>query len=268
MYDTTQRRLVPRGKHAPGGFTLVEIAVVIAIVALLLGALLAPLATQYSLRKNKEGERALSSIKEALLGFAVSNSGRLPCPDSDDDGVIDGNEDLDGGGPPPGCLETEGILPWQTLGIFPADPWGRLYRYQVTQEFAYEARTGQPPGALQLDLSDPGTLTVQTRLDDKTAADMTQTAVAVVWSTGANGHGGRQLGITTTLAPPASGTDEEINYSTSVSPTSYMLRVQTPVAGGCDDTTLAQPYCEFDDLVIWISAPELFNRLVQAGLLP
>lgn len=270
MQVTTKRRFGPMGKHVPGGFTLVEIAVVIVIVAMLLGALLAPLATQYSMRKNKEGERALSGIKEALLGFAVSNNGRLPCPDSDADGAIDGQEDHGGGGVPgvDDCLDTEGVLPWQTLGIFPTDPWGRLYRYQVTQPFAYLASTGQPPAAGRLDLSDVGTLTVQTRLEDKTAVDMTQTAVAVVWTTGANGNGGMRLGTVTTLAPPAVGTDEEINYSTTVSPTGYMLRVQTPIAGACDEAAAGQPYCEFDDLGTWISAPELFNRLVQAGLLP
>ena len=271
MLISTLRRAGSSGKHASGGFTLVELAVVVAIVALLLGALLAPLATQYSLRKNKEGEKALAGIKEALLGFAVSNNGRLPCPDSDDDGIIDGIEDIGGTGlPGDDCLETEGILPWQTLGIFPADPWGRLYRYQVSQPFAYLALTGQPPGTnpQQLDLNDAGTLTVQTRDDSKSAINLTTTAVAVVWSTGANGSGGRLLGSSTILPAPAAGTDEEINYSTTVSPTSYMARVQTPPVSTCSDTVATQQYCEFDDLITWISAPEIFNRLVQAGLLP
>ena len=69
-------------RNAAGGFTLVELAVVIAIIALLLGALLVPLATQHQLRKNKEAERELREIKEALIGFAIAN-GRLPWPDID-----------------------------------------------------------------------------------------------------------------------------------------------------------------------------------------
>ena len=271
------RQLTPRARSRRSGFTLVELAVVVAIVALLLGALLAPLATQYSLRKNKEGERALASIKEALLGFAVTR-GRLPCPDTDAvDGNIDGLEDTTvvGGVQPDDCTSTVGILPWQTLGIFPADPWGRLYHYQVTQEFAYPVLTGEPPAGpppvtvpARLALDDVGTLTVMTRADDKSVVDMTTTAVAVVWSTGGNGQGGRLLGVTTTLPPPAAGTDEERNLPNAVGTDLYVLRVQTPVAGACSDTVATQPYCEFDDLVTWISAPELFNRLVQAGLLP
>jgi hypothetical protein len=52
-------------RRAVTGFTLV--AVVIAVVALLLGALMVPVAT----------ERDLTGIKQALFGFGIS-PGRLP----------------------------------------------------------------------------------------------------------------------------------------------------------------------------------------------
>ena len=64
------------------GFTLIELAVVIAIVALLLGALLVPLATQIQGRNVKETRESLAEIKEALMGYAMTQ-GRLPCPDTD-----------------------------------------------------------------------------------------------------------------------------------------------------------------------------------------
>ena len=91
------------------GFTLIELAVVIAIVALLLGALLVPLATQVQGRNIKETQRSLKEIKEALLGYAVTQ-GRLPCPDTDRDGL----EDCAVANP---WDVLEGFLPWQDLTV-------------------------------------------------------------------------------------------------------------------------------------------------------
>ena len=85
-----------------------------------------------------------------------------------------------------------------------------------------------------------------------------------VVSVGNNGFGGTQLtgGV---LAAPTGG-DEAENLDGD---TRYVLRIHTLEQSGCtDDTTEANPLCEFDDLVIWISPSELLNRLVQAGRLP
>ncbi|MDX2459302.1 MAG: prepilin-type N-terminal cleavage/methylation domain-containing protein, partial [Gammaproteobacteria bacterium] len=139
-------------RNAPGGFTLVEMAVVLAIVALLLGALLTPLATQQSLRKNKEAERDLREIKEALLGFAVAN-GRLPWPDRNS--TPDGLENIPGTVPDPAlppCTVCEGRLPWRDLGLTATDTWGRLYNYRMSSEFGYAVQNGQPPQTGQMDL--------------------------------------------------------------------------------------------------------------------
>jgi prepilin-type N-terminal cleavage/methylation domain-containing protein len=61
------------------GFTLVELAMVLFIVSLLIGGLLMPLSAQNEVRGRQETDRALATIREALIGFAAIN-GRLPCP--------------------------------------------------------------------------------------------------------------------------------------------------------------------------------------------
>jgi prepilin-type N-terminal cleavage/methylation domain-containing protein len=273
---STDRRSGLLARHDSGGFTLVELAVVIAIVALLLGAILTPLATQHQARKSKETERSLRDIKEALIGFAMSNNGRLPCPDTDGDGLE--NTAAPVPPEPANCTNVEGILPWQTLGVMPADSWGRFYRYRVTQEFAFPVRTGEPATASppeRLALNDTGILTVNTRGDDPTTAPppsetkaviaMTTNAPAVVVSHGANGFGGTQL-AGGTVDIPTVGTDEDENFDGN---TVFVLRTRTPFQAGCvDDLDETVPLCEFDDLLIWISTPELLNRLVQANLLP
>jgi prepilin-type N-terminal cleavage/methylation domain len=69
----------PLARH--DGFTLAELAVVLVIVALLIGGLLIPLSTQIDIRNVADTRRALTEIREAMLGYLVVN-GRLPCPAS------------------------------------------------------------------------------------------------------------------------------------------------------------------------------------------
>ncbi|MGH8639977.1 MAG: type II secretion system protein, partial [Burkholderiales bacterium] len=115
------------------GFTLIELAVVIAVVGLLLGSLMVPLATQVEARQIGEARRILQDAREALNGFAIAN-GRLPCPASS---VSNGVESPVGGG---ACTNAhDGFLPAATLGIMPADQegfaidsWGNRIRYAVT----------------------------------------------------------------------------------------------------------------------------------------
>jgi prepilin-type N-terminal cleavage/methylation domain-containing protein len=61
------------------GFSLVELAVAVAIIALLLAGALIPLSTQIEVRNVADTQRTMESIREAIIGFAQAN-GRLPCP--------------------------------------------------------------------------------------------------------------------------------------------------------------------------------------------
>ena len=271
------------------GFTLVELAVVIAIVALLLGALLVPLATQIQGRNIKETRRSLAEIKEALTGFAMTQ-GRLPCPDTDP--VPDGFEnDV----PPCGVWpqSTEGFLPYLDLGVPATDAWGRVFRYAVASEFTKPTIPGAPPATGQLDLNDTsspfGLIIVDTRGDNpglggggesKEIIGLTTRSPAVVLSVGPNGFGGTWLDSAGTLPAPTATTDERTNVDSMpanfpIPPIvaappwrTFIRRHHTPAVAGCSDTVEAQPFCEYDDLVIWLSAPVLFNRLVEARQLP
>lgn len=269
------------------GFTLIELAVVIGIVALLLGALLVPLATQIQGRNIKETRESLALIKEALIGYAMTQ-GRLPCPDT---GVVpDGLENAPCGVWP---QSTEGFLPFLDLGVPATDAWGRVFRYAVASEFTYQTSPGAPAATSQLDLGDAnspfGFINVETRGDDPSAGGGGETketillsdrAPAAVMSVGPNGSGGTWLNSAGTLPPTAAGTHERDNVDTTpanfpIPPIvaappwrTFVQRQHTPDGTGCSDTAEGQPFCEYDDLLIWLSAPVLFNRLVEARQLP
>ena len=257
------------------GFTLVELAIVIAIVGLLLGAFLAPLRAQIDAARIRETERMLGEIREALIGYAIVR-GALPCPDVAADGID--------GAAPAACTGTalEGVLPFQALGVPRADAWGRHFRYRVTQEFSNRSQAGLPPGAGRLDLTDTGDVTVLTRGDDpgtggtveskhqSAATALTRDAPAVVLSTGPNGLGGIGAATGTALAAPGGGAADEIENADADAV--FVSRIHSRGAATCDDSDEASvpapPSCEFDDLVVWISAPVLMARLVEARILP
>ena len=257
------------------GFTLVELAIVIAIVGFLLGAFLAPLRAQIDAARIRETERMLDEIRDALIGHAITR-GALPCPDVVADG-IDGQAPVTCAG-----AALEGVLPFQALGVSRADAWGRLFRYRITREFTSPALTGQPPGAGRLDLADTGDITVLTRGDDpgtggtieikhqSLATALVRTAPAVVHSAGPNGLGGLGTVTGTALPPPAATSADELENADADA--TFVSRTHSRGAETCDDVDEVSvpppPLCEFDDLVTWISTPLLMGRLVEARVLP
>jgi prepilin-type N-terminal cleavage/methylation domain-containing protein len=276
----------PRGRRSGrnAGFTLIEVVLVIAIIGLLLGAVLTPLATQYAVRKNKETQQALDDIRQALVGFAEVN-GRLPCPDDPLDGV-DGVEDYTNNATPAldTCVQYEGYLPYVTLGVSPVDSWGRLYHYGVHPEFIQTTSPGAVCLGLgddQLGLCDTPNIVVLSRgdnpatapaIESKSQVTLSQTAPAVVVSVGSNGLGGRDI-AGNILAVPANNTDEIENSLIFIvgngnAANRFVSRGHTPAGAGCDETTEGVAFCQFDDLVIWIPARLLHGRLVEAGRLP
>ena len=269
-----KRIRVSAGLRRQAGFTLVELAVVIAILGLVLGTMLAPLRAQIDAARIREAERMLGEIREALIGHAIAR-GALPCPDVVSDGVD--------GVAPAACAGTAlaGVLPYQTLGIGRADPWGRHFGYRVAQEFSKRVLTGQPPAAGRLDLTDAGDITVLTRGDDpgtsgiaelkhqSVATALTRSAPAVVLSFGPNGLGGIGAATGRALAPPSGGAADEIENADGDA--TFVSRVHSRGADGCDDadeSTAPPPSCGFDDVVTWISTPVLTVRLVEARVLP
>ena len=98
--------MVSYGKQSNGGWTLVEMAVVLVVSALLATAALQllPLGTQ--LAEEDVAQARLAHAEQALVGYARAHH-RLPSADVDGDG----NEDIGG---------NEGWLPYATLGLPPS----------------------------------------------------------------------------------------------------------------------------------------------------
>lgn len=222
------------------GFTLTELAVVLVIVALLIGGMLMPLAAQQDIRAQNETEKALNDIREALIGFAAAN-GRLPRPATS---ATNGVENAATCANDTAC---NGFVPWATLGTAKRDGWNKLMRYSVTPAFANNAIT----------LSTAANRTVRTRDAAGAAIDLATQVPAVVFSQGKGRWGTLDTG--TALADGSlTNADEDTNNDLN----SVILFNRQPT-----DST-AGTGGEFDDVVIWVPTNILVNRMIAAGRLP
>ena len=287
------------------GFSLVELAVALAIIALLLAGALIPLSTQMDVRNVADTQRTMESIREAIVGFAQAN-GRLPCPaagtvpagGTDAAGRPAGAEQLTPTTlPPPStatCTNSFGVVPWTTLGVPEVDGWGRRFSYWVSPIFAdgigvvpasaafnntfpiaqNPACNAPIPAPTQSSfaLCSQGSFTVNTRNETTHAANAVGLALpAVIISHGKNGFGAyTPIGVT--LAAPT-GADEIANATHTGAPggvTTFFSRTMTPKPSplGCNDNSAASAFCEFDDIVIMITSNVLIARMVAAGRLP
>lgn len=235
------------------GFTLVEMAIVLAIVAMLLGGLLPTISSQMEQQHRSETRKQLDEIRDALLGFAIAN-GRLPCPAS---ATTNGLEDPPPPAVPGACNHPyDGFVPAVTLGITPTDSqgyaldgWSNRIRYAITKAnsnaFTFTTANQMQTvgmGALNPDLSVCASATGITATSCGTAISLTNNAVAVIYS----------VGKSTTAA----GADEAANLNGD-----QVFVSHDPASAGATNG-------EFDDIVTWISPNILFNRMVAAGKLP
>ena len=262
VHVMTKRTPLP-AKCGPNqrGFTLIEQAVSLTVIALLLGTIMVPLQTQIANRKIDETQRMLELAQEMLLGFAAAN-GYFPCPATESS---DGRE-------PPGtdhvlghCPAWHGFLPAALLGYRPTDAQG----------FALDAWDA-PPNRVRYAISPitiggvdraltrvNGTRTAPiaaigmtplfhvcqsgngvTANDCGTAVTLASNAAVVVWSVGANARSGGASTHEAQNPNPNGGSADRI----------FVSRIHSDVAGH-----------EFDDLVAWIPATTLVSRLVSAG---
>jgi prepilin-type N-terminal cleavage/methylation domain-containing protein len=238
------------------GFTLTELAVVLAIVGFLIGGVIMQLSVQDELRRTQDTQRKLAEARDALIGFA-SIQERLPCPAVDG---ATGNESYAGAVGASNCTVQAGFLPAATLGLpevdasgYALDGWNQRLRYSVTSANGSAfVRTGAMRST-GLALLAPN-LRVSTSAGGGT--DLTTNAVVVIWSIGKNGpdpaHGGVSADESENPNP---------NSGTYPDPTADRFVSHEPAPEGATSG-------EFDDLVIWLSPNILFNRLIAAGRLP
>jgi len=246
------------------GFTLTELAIVMTIVALLLGGLIYTLAAQVEQRNLEEARRRLEQARELLLSFALVNS-RLPCP-----GVATGDEA--GGGVAACTTAYGGFLPARAIGFQPTDnagfgldPWGNRIRYAVssttwtwdagvtTNRFTSQHIASgvnrwdvtRVPADLVVCSQSPAVI-AQPTCDANTSVTNQNVAVAIIFSTGKNGATG------------GTGTNEARNLDNN------QLFVHRPP----DPPNAPSGGGEFDDQMAWIPIGVLYGKLISAGVLP
>lgn len=232
------------------GFSLIEMAIVLLIVALLLGGLLPTVSSQMEQQNRNETRKQLDEIQQVLLGYALSK-GYLPCPAKSSS---DGTEDRTSGV----CNKRFGFLPWVELGVKKSDSWDRLFTYSAP--LAYTNST------TLFTLSSPRDITLKTRDNAGTLINLSNLndIPAVVLSHGPNGIFGTSASGTliSSTAPGSPNLDDQKNNSPSGTANGliFVSRDQS-VPGSSTDVA-------FDDIVMSISPNILFNRMVAAGKLP
>ena len=263
---TCQPRLVQRVRPMLG-FTLVEMAVVLVVVSLVLGSLLVPLASQVEQRRIEGTEQTLEQARDAVLAFAAVR-GRLPCP-ADATGGQEKVTMATGA-----CASNPGFLPAVTLGLSPVDAegyardgWGlqqNRVRYAVRSATVNGVsdvftKTGgiKTAGMPNINaFSDAnGLLYVCNTAGGASASGcanaqstLTSEGVAVIWSVGANAAtGGVSADELENPNPNSAGNLDRV----------FVSRPAGSVAGA-----------EFDDQMVWITPPILFQRMIAAGQLP
>jgi prepilin-type N-terminal cleavage/methylation domain-containing protein len=257
--------MVHSGARRLRGFTLTELAVVVAIIGFLLASALYTLSAQTEQRNFEETRRRLEAARELLLAFAIVN-GRLPCPAiSATDPNTAGLEAPAGGGTCTAPGPYGGWLPARTIGFQitdgsgnAIDAWGNPMRYAVSHSALTGCLGALPHFTSAANLRTNGltcqpndlvvcrTATGITATTCGTALAVTNqnTLVAIVFSTGKNGAQG------------SAGIDEAANLNGD---RVFVWHTPTPV-GSTNG--------EFDDQVAWIAVGELYGRLVAANVLP
>jgi prepilin-type N-terminal cleavage/methylation domain-containing protein len=251
------------------GFTLTELAVVMAIVALLLGGLMFTLSAQTEQRNFEETRQRLEAMREVLLSYAIVN-GRLPCPAVCLDATCSagGVEALvvpaaTGGQ----CTNYySGYFPARTVGYqkvdsngYAVDAWGNRIRYAVSNTTwtagagmftKQHATTSWSVGTSPADLVICASFTGITGAACNAAPNTNQVTntgvvVAILFSTGKNG------------AVACTGCTDE-NANTNGDPV-FVYHTPTP-------STATNG--EFDDQFTWLTVGELYSKMISAGVLP
>jgi prepilin-type N-terminal cleavage/methylation domain-containing protein len=246
------------------GFSLVELAVVMAIVAFLLGSLMYTLSAQVEQRNFDDTRRRLEQARELLLSFAIVK-GRLPCPAN---AASAGDESFTAGVGTACSTYYGGWLPARAIGFqqvdsggYAVDAWGNRLRYAVSPKtwgtglaarFTKQHVSGDAAAAWAL-TNVPDDLVVCSTATGATSTSCAATSsvtnqnvlVAIVFSTGKNG-----------ALTCATCTDEAANNGTD------------PVFVWHTPTSSSATGGEFDDQFTWITVGELYGRLIAAGVLP
>lgn len=229
------------------GFSLLELAAVLALLSGLVFALLyktSDVSIQTALQST---DSALKAADEQLRQFAAWN-GRLPCPDTDGDGL----EDCGGGA-------QKGDLPYRTLklaaiGYEVGEQGGRSLRYGVYRNAAADADLAvrderfKPTNADETayDLGNENSLDLCTALASAAKSAQNNAYLHIAYTDGA------RAGMAYMLASPgvadADSDGDRYDGLNSTSATGFNAP-QTPVSTAYDDTTQGRGLTELYELL-------------------
>lgn len=250
-----------KNRYVELGFSLIEMAIVLFILALLLGGLLPTVSSQMEQQRRTETRKQLEEITNALTGFAISK-GYLPCPASQVSGIEDRDSTTLKCNPDSGSVRHVGYLPWATLAVSQLDGWGRLFRYSATPAFTTAS------GVFSTNTSRD--ITIQKRDDSGNLVNLSlaNDIPAVIVSHGSNGIFGTQNSgntITSNATTSYNNVADQLSNVSGVVAAGPLGRV---FVNGDHAGRTANDDETFDDIVVWISPNILFNRMVAAGKLP
>ncbi|MCL5796689.1 MAG: type II secretion system GspH family protein [Gammaproteobacteria bacterium] len=233
------------------GFTLVEMAVVVAISGLLTAGGFQLFASSNDTANYKQTQHQMSEIKESLISGYIK-TGRLPCPDTGSDGIEDRNANT-------GACDNNGrgFLPHVTLNMAnsAADAWGERFKYIVSGDNTHFFTKPTSNCSYARPVTAEATTVNIKDLTTSTESFLAKFSAFALLSTGKNGR------LTNTSMTGAFTND-----------------------GGCSSLdALEQENCNndsllrygvhrgdansivFDDLVVWMGDVELLTYLMQAG---
>ncbi len=240
-----------RGCDGQQGFTLIEMAIVLAIMGLLIG-MLAPVLGGISENNRAEAtSMRLNAIDDAMVVFLRLN-GRLPCPaapDGDPLGLERSACSVD--------ADNDGIVPFRSLGLSQAearDGYNNYFSYHVARAYAdpnLSQEIADPLGfCLAGGQSPEGDLDIQDRHGDSLSV---QDIAYVVVSHGKNGHGRYNPPGTDRVNDHKGGLLEDENVDGD---TQFIESVRIEVEGNDG------PY---DDTMSWKTRDGLAGRAVEFG---
>jgi prepilin-type N-terminal cleavage/methylation domain-containing protein len=255
------------------GFTLVELAVVLAIVTLLLSTMLYTLSAQTEARNFAENARRLAQVRELTLGYAVAK-GRLPCPATS---TSLGLESLTAGT----CTSFyDGYVPAKTIGYSPTDNdgyaldmWGNRLRFAVANLITDCSGSSTTPHFVSSTNLRANGISCQPNdlLVCKSSTGISGTTCGTAFGT----NGENQLMATSLVVVVIHSGGKNLSTASTAAAATTAGRVDESANLNGDrifvwhtPTDSSSSNGEFDDQLAWITVGELYGRMIAGGVLP